>query len=200
MCDAKRVGWNLLKSMSQAQLSRSLVLFTTIFESLCAFKSLLVWFQHNAENGNQRGNNKRNMAESEENTNRKLKRGSASLISDEARTGQCNVGNAVHQVKILQNNTPERELKQNRKKEKRKRKGRINSIFSAHHVFLILPVDPGPVHMSAHLRHMFLLLHDRLWRKYRKTVSVCALGGGREGRGWSKTDKASFPTMSSTFI
>lgn len=52
-------------------------------------------------------------------------------------------------------------------------------------------------HTSA---HMFLLLHDRLWRKYRKTVSVCALGGGRERRGWSNTDKAAFPTMSSTFV
>lgn len=33
--------------------------------------------------------------------------------------------------------------------------------------------------------HMFLLLHDRLGKKYRKTVSVCALGGGREKRRWS---------------
>lgn len=35
-------------------------------------------------------------------------------------------------------------------------------------------------HSSA---HMFLLLHDRLWRKYRKIVSVCALGGGRKIKG-----------------
>lgn len=42
------------------------------------------------------------------------------MITDEARTGECNVGNAVHQVKILKNNTAERKPKQNRKKEKEK--------------------------------------------------------------------------------
>lgn len=33
-----------------------------------------------------------------------------------------------------------------------------------------------------------------------KTVSVCALGGGKGRRGWRNTDKAASPTMSSTFM
>lgn len=43
----------------------------------------------------------------------------------------------------------------------------------------------GPCTCQHTCAHMFLVLRDRLWRKYRKTVSVCALGGGRERRGWS---------------
>lgn len=52
--------------------------------------------------------------------------------------------------KMKKNSTAERKLKQGRK-EKRERSGRINSIFAVHRVSLTLPVDPGPVHMSAHL-------------------------------------------------
>lgn len=73
-----------------------------------------------------------------------------------------------------------------RRKKRRKEK---NWSFSVHHVSLSLPADPQSAHMSALSAHMFLLLHDRLCRDYRKPVSV--LGGGGGGGIWTK---------SSTFI
>lgn len=52
------------------------------------------------------------------------------------------------------------------------------------------PHPPSGPKACAHVStsaHMFLLLHDRLWGKYRKAVSVCALGGGTDTSGWSET-------------
>lgn len=124
-----------------------------IFESSCSFKSLLVVSTQCRKMEISEEITKRKMAMQnlKKIKNRELKRRSASLSSDEARTGERNVVNAVHQVENLKNNRAERDPKQNRKGKKRKKNGRINSIFSVHHVSLILPVDPGPVHMSARL-------------------------------------------------
>lgn len=112
--------------------------------------------------------------------------------------GRAMWGTLCIKSKCEKNNTAERKLKENGK---RKRQGGEEVI-----VFFQCTMYPSPSLWTQGLRtclltsaHMFLLLHDRLWRKYRKTVSVCALGGGRERRGWSNTDKAAIPTMSSTF-
>lgn len=121
------------------------------------------------------------------------------LHMEGARTGEGDVENFMHPVKSEKNNTAGNKVKENRKK---KRKGGEELI-----VFFQCTMYPShslwtqELHTCQHSSaHMFLLLHDRLWRKYRKTVSVCALGGGRGRRGWSNTNKAAFPTMSSTFV
>ena len=97
--------------------------------------------------------------------------------------------------KKKEDNTAEEETKkENRKKKKRRGGELIVFFFSA-------PCIPHPPCGPRGLRtcrltsaHMFLLLHDRLRRKYRKTVSVCAFGreqGGRKGGGVTPT-KAAF--------
>lgn len=105
-------------------------------------------------------------------------------------------GNIVHRAEKKADNTAEEETKKENRKKKKEERRRINSIF-----FFSAPCIPHPPCGPRGLRtcqltsaHMFLLLHDRLRRKYRKTVSVCAFGRGQGGkkRGWSNADKAAF--------
>lgn len=102
----------------------------------------------------------------------------------------------MYQVKSEKYNIAEGEPKKNREKKTREE---LTKLFFQCTVYPSASLWTHGLCTCQHTTaHMFLLLHDRLWRNYRKTVSVCALGQGQR-RGRSNINKSAFPTMSSTF-
>lgn len=59
--------------------------------------------------------------------------------------------NVVQRVENERHGAAEERRKQKNNKEKSKGGEELIVFFGVHHVSLTLPVDPGPVHMSAHL-------------------------------------------------
>lgn len=105
----------------------------------------------------------------------KQKKKNASVL---LQTGEftCGKNSAVSQTR------KEQQSREETKAILKKRKGGEELI-----VFCLCTMYPSPSLWTQGLctcqhtcAHMFLVLRDRLRRKYRKTVSVCALGGGRE--------------------
>lgn len=147
MCDKKKAGWNLLpKAKAQLSIRCSTVSERkTYFSLLCGSKLPLQRFKNTNAKVSERGNG---TGEREFRENwAGISEFGCRWLSDGVKMGEMWRGTS-------KNKKTQQRRGESRRKNKEKRKGaeELIELFAVHRVSLTLPVDPGPVHMSAHLR------------------------------------------------